>query len=319
MSLISRFSLFFFLHSALLSAQSFDPAAGQPGSRAIPHDSPLIRSWATGIADFKRGYRNISNHSSGFATSGEQSNALGPALQNGTVSLGDSGFLTLYFPAPICNLPGPDFVVFENGFSDGFLELAFVEVSSNGRDFFTFPASSETPSTLQKGPFDTLDARYLHNLAGKYRAGFGTGFDLSDLENQQGLDVSAILFVRIRDAIGSVNPAFASLDAFNRPVNDPWPTDFESGGFDLDAVAAIHLSTGDAPLVWPSVLNPGDNFGFISPENKQLQLFSSSGVLMATFPSGQGNQSRLPPDIAAGIYYLRSEGRKSSGKIMVRQ
>jgi hypothetical protein len=171
---------------------------------------------------------------------------LGPANAttndpNAIVSLGDGGRITLTFEQPITDGPGADFAVFENGFADGFLELAFVEVSSNGVDFVRFAATSLTPTVAQVGSFDLLDATNLHNLAGKYRAGFGTPFDLSDVARLSPLvNVAQIAFVRLIDVVGSIDPAFRTLDALGTPVNDPYPTAFASGGFDLDAVGVIN-------------------------------------------------------------------------------
>ena len=69
------------------------------------------------------------------------------------VSLGDGGTVVLTFPQPIGDVPGPDFAVFENGFkafdNSFFLELAHVEVSSDGVNFYRFPSSSLTPSLSQ--------------------------------------------------------------------------------------------------------------------------------------------------------------------------
>ncbi len=33
---------------------------------------------------------------------------------------------------------------------------------------------------------------------------------------------------------------YATYDIYENPINDPWPTPFESSGFDLDAVGIIH-------------------------------------------------------------------------------
>ena len=83
------------------------------------------------------------------------------------VVLGDSGRITLTFSGVIYNGPGFDFAVFENGFSDTFLELAWVEVSSDGTHFFRFPGFSLTPSAV--GSFGTLDPTNIEGLAGKFR------------------------------------------------------------------------------------------------------------------------------------------------------
>jgi hypothetical protein len=171
---------------ALHSAGQFAPPAGQPGTTAIHKDSSAIVAWASGI-EVVRGLINISNPSaehegSNYASFGEPSNALGQA--SGTseqcVSFGDGGIATLTFAHPIQNGEGPDFCVFENGFTDTYLELAFVEVSSDGEHFVRFPSVSLTQTTTQIDGFGSLDATKIHNLAGKYRQGYGTPFDLQE-------------------------------------------------------------------------------------------------------------------------------------------
>ena len=81
------------------------------------------------------------------------------------MSLGDGGVAILTFKYPIKNETGNDFAVFENSFNDTFLELAFVEVSSDGIHYFRFPAVSNTQDTLQMGNDASIDARHLNNLA----------------------------------------------------------------------------------------------------------------------------------------------------------
>ena len=226
-------------------AGPYAPAAGQPGSTAIARDSSLFLGWASGYQDLVRGPVDISDLPSGFASHGEGTDALGPADAHvdsfPVVSLGDGGRITLTFDSPITNGPGADFAVFENGIIDGFLELAHVEVSSNGTDFFRFASVSLTSASTQVGSFDLLDPTNLHNLAGKYRRGFGTPFDLAELSGRSGLDIAAITHVRIWDVIGSIDPLYRTLDSLGNPINDPWPTNFITGGFDLDAVGVIHV------------------------------------------------------------------------------
>jgi hypothetical protein len=217
----------------------FAPAAGEPGSTAIWKDSSIFKTWASG-ADIIRGPLKIGDDTLGYASAGEESFATGPALSNGLVSLGDGGQAILTFPFSIKNGPGFDFAVFENSFDGIFLELAFVEVSSDGENFVRFPATSLTDTNFTIGPFDYLEATQLNNLAGKYEAGFGTPFDLEELSAFEGLNVNAVTHVRLVDVIGSNMSEFCSRDAAGRKVLDPWPTPFPSCGFDLDAVGVIH-------------------------------------------------------------------------------
>lgn len=242
---MKKVSFLLALISFALQAQDYPPAAGQPGSTAIPADSDLFVGWATGI-QVDRGHVDVSRpefeqNGSNYASHGEPENALGPASNN-VVSLGDGGEAILTFETPIANGPGFDFAVFENGFDDVFLELAFVEVSSNGMDYFRFPSHSQTQSEVQIAAFDPIDPTYIHNLAGKYRSMYGTPFDISDLVDDPLLDKNKITHVKIIDVVGSIDPAFATYDSYGNIINDPFPTPFPSSGFDLDAVGVINDS-----------------------------------------------------------------------------
>ncbi len=226
-------------------AGPYAPAAEKPGSTAVGKDDSRIVAWASAVGELRRGDQDVSDPDLGPTTYGAGRDALGPANAGDdslpVVSLGDGGSITLTFAQPITNAAGPDFAVFENGITDTFLELAFVEVSSDGAHFFRFPSASLTPTDAQVGGFGALDPTNLHNLAGKYRRGFGTPFELSDLAGISPLlDLARITHVRIEDVIGSIDPAYARRDAAGRIINDPWSTPFETGGFDLDAVAVLH-------------------------------------------------------------------------------
>lgn len=233
-----RIALICILFPLFVQAQ-FEPGVGQIGSSAIYKDSSMITSWARECV-VERGLQNILDTSLGYASVGDEFSATGPALENGVVSLGDGGVITCTFQNLIHNLPGPDFVVFENGFDNYFLELALVEVSSDGTHFFRFPATSNTNTNQQISSFDSLDATLINNLAGKYRAGYGTPFDLSDLIIDTLLDLQKITHVRIIDVVGIIDPNLGTYDQYNHLINDPFPTPFPSGGFDLDAIGVIH-------------------------------------------------------------------------------
>lgn len=232
--------------SHAVASGPFPPAAGQPGSTAIHLNSTDFVSWATGI-ELHRGYINAADtsvHHSGSnrATFGLPSTPIGQAsgITTDVVSLGDGGIATITFDRPIINGTGADFAVFENGFSDTFLELAFVEVSSDGRHFVRFPAVSLTPTNTQVGGFGSLNSTNIHNLAGKYRLGFGTPFDLDELKDSANIDIHGVRFVRVVDVVGCIACNKATLDSRGNLVNDPWPTPFHSGGFDLDGVGIIN-------------------------------------------------------------------------------
>lgn len=225
----------------------FAPAQDQPGTTAMHADSSAFVAWATGC-EAQPGPMNITNPSAGVAGSGwPASNVIGyPQGTMGVTCLGDGGMATVTFASPICNRPGPDFAVFENGFENAqtpgfwFLELGFVEVSSDGENFFRFPAYSNTQTETQIGGMGCINPSQIHNLASKYGAMYGTPFDLDEVPDNPLLDKDNITHVRIVDVIGTIDPEYASFDCQGNPVNDPWPTAFASGGMDLDAVGVIH-------------------------------------------------------------------------------
>lgn len=247
---MKRFTYFIVL--ILFSLKNFaqyPPAAGQIGSTAIYKDSTVFIDWAV-TCNITRGYVNIADTlfedpaypGTNKASFGDSSSALGIA-DNNTLSLGDGGSAMLSFSHPIANASGFDFAVFENSFDDLFLELAYVEVSSDGTHFVRFPSVSLTQTNTQIPGFGTLDASKIHNLAGKYKVFYGTPFDLSDLQDSTAVNINHITHIRIVDVIGSISENYKSFDSQGHIINDPFPTPFWTSGFDLDAVGVIHNSS----------------------------------------------------------------------------
>ncbi len=259
----------------------FAPAQGQPGTTAMHADSSAFVAWATGCVA-EPGPMNITNPSGGNAGTGwPASNVIGyPEGTMGVTCLGDGGRATVTFASPICNREGPDFAVFENGFENAqtpgywFLELGFVEVSSDGEHFFRFPAYSNTQTTTQIGGMGCIDPSQIHNLASKYGAMYGTPFDLDEVPDDPLLDKDNITHVRIVDVVGCIDLEYATYDCQGNPVNDPWPTAFASGGMDLDAVGVIHdIAHFPAPDEPPYIANPVDDVIFNEfPETIEINL-----------------------------------------------
>lgn len=221
----------------LLAAGPYTPAAGVEGSDAISRTDPAIVGWASAVADYSPG----SNVDAQWSNASE---AIGPAEGefNRIVSLGRGGTLTLTFNSPIRDGLGDDFAVFENSFSDTFLELGFVEVSSDGVNFHRFASDSLTTQAV--GSFDTLDPTNLNNLAGKHRGGFGTPFDLGELSGRSGLDLTSVTHVRLVDIVGDGNTA----DATGDPIYDPTPT-VGSAGLDVDGVGVLHAQATSEAVI----------------------------------------------------------------------
>jgi hypothetical protein len=233
---------FTIIYTFSLRAQFAGNASDKNSTTAVHSDSSIIIDWAK-TCTVERGPMDISNPELGLASAGEANNAIGKASGSSIVSLGDGGSATLSFDPAIANGYGYDFAVFENSFSDSFLELAHVEVSSDGINFFRFPSISNTSSDNQVDGFGSIDATKIHNLAGKYRVFYGTPFDLDELKDLKDLNIMKITHVKIVDVIGSIDENFGSKDSKGNLINDPFPTSFSSGGFDLDAIGVIHNST----------------------------------------------------------------------------
>lgn len=224
----------------------YAPAAGISGTSAMHKDSAAFVAWANQCS-IERGFQDIAHPNLGLATVGDSSSAIGPPNLNGVVSLGDGGEAILSFPGVMFDGPGNDFAIFENGFSNvnggDFLELAFVEVSSDGVSFFRFPAHSLTDTTQAVGSFGSIDPTQINNLAGKYLVNYGTPFDLNELSGINGLDLQHITHIKIIDVVGSLNQNYATKDTADRPINDPYPTAFPQSGFDLNAVGIAHIKS----------------------------------------------------------------------------
>ena len=314
-----------------LSANAqFAPVVGYAGTTAISSDSSVIVGWATGCT-IHRGHRDIAVPDSGYATVGDSTSAIGPAKQNGVVSLGDGGVATLTFASPIVNGIGFDFAVFENGFNAGppgfaFLELAFVEVSSDGIHFVRFPVTDNVQDSTQMA-MGYMDGSLLNNLAGKYIFGYGTPFDLDELKDSSGVDVNNITHVRVIDVVGSIDPAYGSRDSRGRMINDPYPTNFGSSGFDLDAVGVINQKgaagigeTGTiSTQVFPNPFHTTLNIKSAPSGVSQLVITDISGRIIAE-QSFSASLSLHLDQLPAGMYNIRITDNESVfSKLIVKE
>lgn len=287
----------------------FPPSAGLSGSTAIHADSNIFVNWAKRCSVI-RGYKDIANPDYGYVSYGNENDAINKA-DNVVVSLGDAGIAILYFDPPICDKTGFDFAVFENAFNDSFLELAFVEISSDSIHWYRFPAISLTPVTTQTGTFGTTDPTLIHNLAGKYRVFYGTPFDISDITDAPNLDKNNIHWIKIIDVVGSIDPTIGSYDSQGNLINDPYPTPFETGGFDLDAIGVINQCENDIFAV-----NENDMISiYPNPACDILQVNSTSNEMLSIKIFNQfgtvhynkhiySNEIINIKSLASGIYYI---------------
>ena len=258
--------------------------------------------------------------------------ALGPARagEPDVLVLGRGGSVVLECASFIRDGEGDDFVVFENAFSDTFLELAYVEVSSDGVHYVRFPNYSWTADPV--GAFGTVDPTYIHGYAGKYRAGYGTPFDLAALKtahaavmdgytgfsidywanlrtNYPSLDLERVRYIRLVDIPGDGS----RYDSEGDPVFDPFPTVI-TAGFDLDAVGVLNQpdaalvpfddwSSGHGLAVDPQADVDGDNW------NQYMEYLLGSDPTQAhSVPEVQLDISRGPEDsIQYALTFWRNE------------
>ena len=300
-----------FFNNQTIAQGPYAPAVGQAGTTAIHKDSSVFVAWATN-ATIERGWQNIADTSLGKATAGTVTDVLGKSGTAGTVSLGDGGSAILTFATPIKNGSGADFAIFENSFDGQFLELAFVEVSSDGVNFFRFPAHSLTQDTTQLDNNANMDATYIHNLAGKYRAQYGTPFDLDDVDGTPGLDVNNITHVKIIDVVGSINPTYGTYDDENNIINDPFPTPFPTGGFDLDAVGVIHQQPTNineneliVNQIYPNPFSTNITLELNINTDYSYSIVDMNGKTLIEETTSLNNNTINTTNLEKGIYFLK--------------
>lgn len=325
------YTLTILLFSQIALAQPYAPAAEQEGSTAVKFDDPSIVAWAIG-AEIIRGYINIEDTTAMYdgsnrATFGTVEDAIGPSVGSTTqhvVSLGDSGVAILTFAKPIMNGPGYDFAVFENGLSDYFLELAHVEVSSDGINFVRFPSHSLTQTETPVGSFGSINPTQINNLAGKYKIGYGTPFDLEELKDHPDLDVERITHVKIIDVVGTLGGK-GTEDSFGNKINDLFPTPFNTGGFDLSGVAVINendeLGIKEEHFSLNVYPNPSAGKVNISLSNGSIQELTITNSIGQVVMNEKPLSSKLiSVELPTGVYVIHAitEGRILQKKLIVR-
>ena len=190
----------------------------------ISKDSSYFVAWATGYTDVNYGLDVDVQWQT-------PSKALGQAqgISSDIVSLGNGGDITLTFNTSISNKAGADFAVFENSFSETFLELAYVEVSSDGIHFVRF--DNESLTTEMVSAYGFVDPSKIKGLAGKYKLGLGTPFDLDKLSNKplvlnHTVDVNHISYIRIVDIVGCDDTTSPACSTYTSSLGYPFLDQF---------------------------------------------------------------------------------------------
>lgn len=312
-----RIGALLFISTQILTYAQFDGPGGELGSKSISKDNSSIIGWATG-AQLVRGPIQINDTALGLASVGTEASALG-SYDGDVVSLGDGGSIILSFDEPILNREGYDFATFENGFQVGFsyyLELAHVEVSKDGKEFKRFPSESLTDTSYQTNNFSYTDPYQLYNFAGKHQAPYGTLFDLDELS------FDTINYVKLIDVVGSVNDSFGTRDSEGRMINDPFPSPYESCGFDLDAIAVVNgelLNTQRFTLqginVYPTLVSQNKPIHIDAPVLSKISVLDIQGREI----NFSRNQDAVSIS-SIGTYFLHitHQGKSYTQKICVR-
>lgn len=311
--------IFIFVLINSVALAQFPGPVGSIGTTAMHKDSSAFVAWGK-MCKVTRGHQDISNTSLGYASAGDSSFVQSKA-DGGIVSLGDGGRAIVTFTTPITNGPGFDFAVFENAFNDSFLEFAFVEISSDGINYFRFPPTCNLPTSPQFTNDAAMDATKADNLAGKYRSQYGTPFDLQELNGIPQLDINSVTHIKIVDVVGSINAQYATYDKNNNIINDPWPTPFNSSGFDLDAVGVINqaavgieeLEKNNSFVIYP---NPSN--GMLNVElrvlngNEKIQITNSLGEILLNESIYIQHSKFNIQNFSSGIYFVTIETSKGT-------
>lgn len=248
---------------ALATVSAAGIYSGPTGTTANLYDTPIsktddsIVAWATEVVSY--------NPTSGVSTTYQNPETGYGSLGDLTAEQVDSGIepgsIVLSFENGITNGDGKDFAVFENGFAYGtnsiFMELAYVEVSTDGVNYVRFDSISlNTSPTTGSGAFSGWDCTNVYNLAGKNQSGWGTTFDLDELTGKEevlnGLvDLNNIQYVRLVDIPGTGQ----YLDSLGNPIYDAWLTT-GSGGYDFrlsEGIAVINEVPEPATIILMSM------------------------------------------------------------------
>jgi hypothetical protein len=134
------------------------------------------------------------------------------------------------------------------------------------------------------------------------------------------LDINNITHVKIIDVIGNINEPYSSYDSQGNIINDPFPTPFETGGFDLDAIGVIHSFVGITKLttefkVFPNPASLQATIIFNNYTDKIIQLIDLNGIIVKQIKT-KSNQLELNLlQYAKGIYIIKTiEGENVSIK-----
>jgi hypothetical protein len=139
------------------------------------------------------------------------------------------------------------------------------------------------------------------------------------LADSTDINLDSIVYVRVVDVVGTNNPDFATFDQYGNIVMDPYPTNGQSSGFDLDGVAVmnwnytepqgINNTAENSVSLYP---NPANSQVLCSVEGEGqhlMSLYNTSGQLLLQQTFSGRQISFNTSSIADGMYILRVDGK----------
>jgi hypothetical protein len=202
------------------------------------------------------------------------------------VSLGNGGSITVVFrDNVVVDGPGDDLVIYENAFHAGsetgpiFAEYGIVELSPDGKTWTQVPYDAESGTGLAGAqPVLSTSENGIDALAPE---GGGDRFDIGEV------GLSLVRFVRITDG----------GDAIPDPGNVVPPAN--KGGFDLDAMGAIHSSP-------PGVVHGTVTSGGVPIADARVTLIPSDGTRRLHRRTRADGTFRFRPVLPSGSVTIRA-------------
>ena len=126
------------------------------------------------------------------------------------------------------------------------------------------------------------------------------------LSGVAGLDINRVTQIKIIDVVGCIQPAFATRDSKDNIINDPWPTPFNTGGFDLDAVGVLHFTystEGQSVFLFPNPVSDNVTINILSGTIFDLVIHDISGKTVWKKEKVKNNSTLNLGFLSSGIYF----------------
>jgi hypothetical protein len=267
-------------------------------------DSVYSYKWGSGTQTIGRDEKFFPNNIFGNPTI-SASKHIPASAESDIVSLGFGGEIIVgnkdYY---IIDKEGPDFIIFENVFSNYaetkvFVEPAIVSVSKDGINYIEFPYNSETLEGLAgvhwtNGDQDCFD----------YSVSGGDAFDLSTI----GID--SIRYIKIKDT-SKIASTLPNSNKYYSPEG-------VLSGFDLDAVALLHI----APII-EAIYDKKENIIYVSNVAGNYYLSYDEDINIKMFDI-LGYQKELKNsyiinkvDYIAGVYFIIATNKNNIQQIKI--